>query len=136
MNRIIKIWSTANGELVNSFIGHSSDINATALSECGTYLASCSNDGIVRIWHLESGVYRLFFSCYQILNFSIIDQLQFLKIMLVLFVHLISSVFLCIIKDKESLNEVWLQLLMMALSKFISKKILVNAFRNFSLLKI
>ena len=57
--RIIKIWSTANGELVNSFIGHSSDINATALSECGTYLASCSNDGIVRIWHLESGVYPM-----------------------------------------------------------------------------
>jgi len=53
---IIKIWSTANGELVNSFIGHASDINAMTLSECGTYLASCSNDGIVRIWHLESGV--------------------------------------------------------------------------------
>ncbi len=53
--RLIKIWSTVNGELVNTFIGHNADINATALSECGKYLASCSNDGIVRVWNLETG---------------------------------------------------------------------------------
>lgn len=53
---IVKIWSTTNGELVNTLLGHTSDINATALSECGTYLASCSNDKLVRLWRLETGV--------------------------------------------------------------------------------
>jgi len=51
----IKLWNTANGELVNTFMGHNADINAISLSECGNYLASCSNDSLVRVWHLETG---------------------------------------------------------------------------------
>lgn len=46
---------------MNTLIGHDADINATALSECGKYLASCSNRGMVRVWHLESGEYIDFF---------------------------------------------------------------------------
>ena len=42
---------------MNTLIGHDADINATALSECGKYLASCSNHGIVRIWSLETFEY-------------------------------------------------------------------------------
>ena len=49
------MWNTTNGELTNSIMGHDADINAIALSECGKYLASCSDNGIVRVWELETG---------------------------------------------------------------------------------
>ena len=52
-NRLIKIWSTLDGRLVDTLRGHKQDINAIAVSLCGSYLASCANDMAVFVWSLE-----------------------------------------------------------------------------------
>ena len=52
---LIKIWSSSSGLLLNSLKGHSMAINALEINNSNKYLASCSLDGFVILWHLISG---------------------------------------------------------------------------------
>lgn len=40
--------------LLTSFKGHTLAINTMQVSQCNNYLASCSNDGLVIIWHIQT----------------------------------------------------------------------------------
>ena len=49
-DKIVKLWSTQNGMLLASCVGHSGDITDLSKSRDEDILASSSNDGTVRIW--------------------------------------------------------------------------------------
>jgi WD40 repeat protein len=57
-NFTISLWSTADGRLVREFKGHTDIIRGLALSQDNRLLASCSNDGTVRVWVMDSGVQK------------------------------------------------------------------------------
>ena len=49
---LLKIWSADTGLLLSNLKGHTTIINLTDVSPCNKYLASCSQDGTVRVWDL------------------------------------------------------------------------------------
>lgn len=54
-DRMIKIWTTRNGELETTFEGHSGHVLCVDWSPDGRTLASGSGDQQVKLWDLESG---------------------------------------------------------------------------------
>ncbi len=54
IDRIARIYSSTNLELLNEFKGHGLGINSVAFSNNGRILASSGKDGIVKLWAAES----------------------------------------------------------------------------------
>lgn len=50
----VYIWSVQTGELITSFVAHSSGIIRCDFSEDGTKFATCSADGTVKVWNTGS----------------------------------------------------------------------------------
>jgi len=48
----VKIWDTDTGTCVRALQGHSDWVNGVAFSPDGTHVASCSDDGSVKVWNV------------------------------------------------------------------------------------
>ncbi len=55
-DRTIRIWRTADGQLMRTMIGHTSGIKVIAFSPQGSYLASGARDGKIEIWDWRTGL--------------------------------------------------------------------------------
>jgi WD40 repeat protein len=51
----IRIWNTADGQLLLTITGHTNSIRSLSFSPDGTLLASGSNDHTVRLWNADTG---------------------------------------------------------------------------------
>ena len=51
----LSIWNLQNGQLINSWRGHKSAVNAVAIAPDGQTLASGSDDNTIKIWDLNGG---------------------------------------------------------------------------------
>lgn len=49
------IWDVTTGVIKSSLEGHSGFVNGACFSPCGTYVASASNDRMVRFWRTSDG---------------------------------------------------------------------------------
>jgi WD40 repeat protein len=49
------VWDLANGECVRTLTGHSSYVNAVALTPDGNTAVSASRDKTLRVWDLANG---------------------------------------------------------------------------------
>ncbi|KAF9074266.1 WD40 repeat-like protein [Rhodocollybia butyracea] len=54
LDRVVKIWDLASGELKLSLTGHISTVRGLAVSPRHPYLFSCGEDKMVKCWDLES----------------------------------------------------------------------------------
>lgn len=52
-SNVVEVWE--QGELIFSLYGHPTEIKAIATNEAGNLLATASQDGTMKIWHLETG---------------------------------------------------------------------------------
>jgi len=48
----IRMWDVETGELLQTFNGHSNDVNFVSYSKAGDFIASASVDQSVNIWEL------------------------------------------------------------------------------------
>jgi COMPASS component SWD3 len=53
-DKLVKLWDTATGEIVKTFVGHTEGISDVSWSPDGEFLASASDDKTVRVWSLEN----------------------------------------------------------------------------------
>jgi WD40 repeat protein/class 3 adenylate cyclase len=51
----VKVWDSADGTLLLTLFGHSSQVVSVAFSADSKYLASASEDGSVKLWDAETG---------------------------------------------------------------------------------
>ncbi len=54
-SNVANVWSTENGELTSTLIGHKSNIGAAAFDPAGERIATASKDGVVKIWDVSTG---------------------------------------------------------------------------------
>ncbi|MHA2366128.1 MAG: serine hydrolase [Candidatus Hodarchaeales archaeon] len=54
-NKFLQLLNASNGDVVNSFIGHTDSVSSMSFSSDGTLLASGSWDESVRLWNVSSG---------------------------------------------------------------------------------
>lgn len=47
----IQSWDTATGKCLNTLYGHNCEMTGLAVSADGTRIASCSKDGVIKVWH-------------------------------------------------------------------------------------
>jgi WD40 repeat protein len=59
-----KLWKYPSMELYRTLVGHTGDVNWIAFSPDDRTVATCSDDGTVRTWDVESGSERLKFAAY------------------------------------------------------------------------
>ena len=57
-DKTIRLWQVKTGQLIHTLTGHSQIVNAIALSNDGTILASGSQDKTIRLWDLTKGKLR------------------------------------------------------------------------------
>ena len=50
MDRVVRLWSAADWQLLRTLEGHTQSVNSIALSPDGTTLATGSTDASVRLW--------------------------------------------------------------------------------------
>lgn len=53
-DNVVKLWSPHTGELIKNLFGHTKGCSDITWSADGVYLASASDDTVVRIWDVES----------------------------------------------------------------------------------
>jgi WD40 repeat protein len=51
----VKVWNVASGQIARDLQGHNGNVFGTAFSTNGTLLASSGDDGMVRLWDIETG---------------------------------------------------------------------------------
>lgn len=51
-----QVWAAKNGQAVRSLTGHVGRVAAVAVSGNGRWLASCADDGTLRVWDVTSGL--------------------------------------------------------------------------------
>ncbi|KAL0945902.1 hypothetical protein HGRIS_012184 [Hohenbuehelia grisea] len=51
----VKLWETAGGFCVHTFVGHDGWVNGIAFHPNGRYMFSAADDGSIRIWELKTG---------------------------------------------------------------------------------
>lgn len=56
-DKTIKVWDSQTMQLKNTFVGHSSQINAIAMAPTGNLMASGGHDGKVLIWQIADGTH-------------------------------------------------------------------------------
>ncbi len=52
---VVRLWSTSDGRLVQSFSGHIGDVRAIAFSPNGQWLATTGADHTIRLWSIRQG---------------------------------------------------------------------------------
>jgi WD40 repeat protein len=52
-NNELKLWDVSNGQMLQTFTGHSSMIASTNFSSDGKMIVSASQDGIIKLWSLN-----------------------------------------------------------------------------------
>lgn len=55
VDKTVKLWNLATGEVMHSLSGHSQEIWSVAISPDGTTVASGSGDGTIKLWDASSG---------------------------------------------------------------------------------
>jgi len=53
----VQVWDVQTGSLVCGLEGHTDEVFLVAFSLCGTMVASCSSDKMVRIWNVSESSY-------------------------------------------------------------------------------
>ncbi len=53
-DKLIKLWNTATGELINTLRGHNSYVNSVAVSPDNRWIISGDMDGVIKIWDLRT----------------------------------------------------------------------------------
>lgn len=54
-DRVLRLWSLANGTVLKTLYGHSAAITSLAISQDGNLLVSASADGFVYLWNTNTG---------------------------------------------------------------------------------
>ena len=54
MTACIKAWDKSSGQLLNTLVGHTSKVNAIAITEDGSIAASGSEDHSLKVWNLST----------------------------------------------------------------------------------
>ena len=54
-DKIIRMWSFPEGNLLKTFIGHSNCVRSICVSNNCNFIISSSQDQTVRIWNIEEG---------------------------------------------------------------------------------
>ncbi|HVE70669.1 MAG TPA: tetratricopeptide repeat protein [Thermoanaerobaculia bacterium] len=52
---VLALFDTSTGDVVRTFTGHAGQINACAIAPDGRTIATGSDDGTVRLWHMDDG---------------------------------------------------------------------------------
>ncbi len=73
------VWDTASGEVVRELTGHKQGVFAAAFTSDGKTISTCSPDGMIRIWHLETGREVLTFTPDGVGNNKLLYSLRFSK---------------------------------------------------------
>ena len=60
LDRTVRLWDVASGQMIRSFDGHTTDVNGVAFSGDGRTVASCSGavvggENLIRLWSTETG---------------------------------------------------------------------------------
>jgi WD40 repeat protein len=55
MDTTVKVWNLHSGELEQTFSGHSSSVNAVAVTPDGERVISGSEDKTLKVWNLPRG---------------------------------------------------------------------------------
>lgn len=54
MDETIRVWDVKNGKSHKTLPAHSEPVTAVHFNRDGTLIASCSHDGLIRIWDMQS----------------------------------------------------------------------------------
>jgi WD40 repeat protein len=57
----MKLWNATNGQLLQTFNGHSGGVTSVAFSPDGSRVLSGSGDGTIKLWNATSGQLLLTF---------------------------------------------------------------------------
>ena len=55
IDKTVRIWNTATGEVKAELKGHTNDVNSVAFAQDGSQVVSGSDDNTVRIWNAATG---------------------------------------------------------------------------------
>lgn len=55
---MFKIWSLKDGVVIHTFEGHTAEVSSVCWALDGQTIASCSSDGTVRLWDVDTAMCR------------------------------------------------------------------------------